>query len=591
MIYNLKLSVSSLNYLGCCACIAKSRACRPEAPDFDTPVWYSTRCTCNAHEFWIFFTENKSSAGIRKRLDIAKKQQPWQGLTPKTKRNSRHQRKITPVGVLPTAATPTVAAIVLDRMPRRNASERDWKEVSRQQQHGEIRNGVMSHMLCFPFTVLTGATQRQRKKSKFLPVFLCNLPKNFALIHVFFAFTRCRLREAKESGKRLQELARKLVPPAVNVGPQASVGGLDDTASVMQENKVKTEQIDSLNAQILVLQNRNKDLSEGGPRKKARTVVSDSAVGALLRDTFKEKVWRTIKFISSEKQLNLLTVFTLKKANLQGKFTSSGQVTHEGAAFIENYCWTVNKILNDHRSYAQNAMKDVCIAWLKDNDKKTLPKNEEFMKIITRDKKVDKDLFCWWWDQYMPRAAGSQRVWNKKIKYFGTISEHAPPGNPKDVYITPSTEAWGLLLIMNCRDRWPKLMELKNNTSNRITYTKSAASKTKAGITLVNVNDDPGFLGKYTKSDAGQKKFGGWSAEGLQLYKELVAKNKEARQKPTTKALEAEILEMLRTENDIQGDNWEEHKKLLAGETPETEAMEEIDGLFDTDELGDIEAV
>ena len=190
MIYNLKISVSSLNYLGCCACIAKSRACRPEAPDFDTPVWYSTRCTCNAHEFWIFFTENKSSAGIRKRLDIAKKQQPWQGLTPKTKRNSRHQRKITPVGVLPTAATPTVAAIVLDRMPRRNASERERKEVSRQQQHGEIRNGVMSHMLCFPFTVLTGATQRQRKKVSFCPFFCVTNPKTlpsytfFLLLHV-----------------------------------------------------------------------------------------------------------------------------------------------------------------------------------------------------------------------------------------------------------------------------------------------------------------------------------------------------------------------------------------------------------------------
>ena len=86
MIYNLKLSVSSLNYLGWCACIAKSRACRPEAPDFDTPVWYSTRCTCNAPEFWIFFTENKSSAGIRKRLDIAKKTATMARTHPKDKK-------------------------------------------------------------------------------------------------------------------------------------------------------------------------------------------------------------------------------------------------------------------------------------------------------------------------------------------------------------------------------------------------------------------------------------------------------------------------------------------------------------------------
>ena len=79
----------------------------------------------------------------------------------------------------------------------------------------------------------------------------------------------------------------------------------------------------------------------------------------------------------------------------------------------------INKILNDYCSYCQMAMKDVCMAYMKNNNLKELPANAEFMKIITCAKDMDKELFAWWWDEYMPKAAGSSKVWNKKIKYFG----------------------------------------------------------------------------------------------------------------------------------------------------------------------------
>jgi hypothetical protein len=236
-------------------------------------------------------------------------------------------------------------------------------------------------------------------------------------------------------------------------------------------------------------------------------------------------------------------------------------------------------------------MKDVCIAWMRDNNKTALPSNDKFLKILTRDPKVDKDLFVWYWDQYLPKVAGTSKAWNKKIKYFGLISLHHPPDNPKNVYITPSTEAWAVLLIMNCRDRWPKQKELKEQNSARITYVKSATSTARAGATHVNITDHPDFVGKYTKADAGQKKFGGWSSDGLILYKELMEKNKDARKLPKSIALEKEILELLRKKHKIEGNNWEEFTQKKAGETTDILATEEVAGLFDPTQIDDVVAL
>ena len=61
----------------------------------------------------------------------------------------------------------------------------------------------------------------------------------------------------------------------------------------------------------------------------------------------------------------------------------------------------------------------------------------------------------------------------------------------------------------------------------------------------------PGFQGNYTRNNAGQKKFGHWSGEGLKKYAELLAMNKEARAKPSMVALEKEILEKVHKNNHI----------------------------------------
>jgi len=329
-------------------------------------------------------------------------------------------------------------------------------------------------------------------------------------LHVILLFYRASPQEIRASASLQSKLAAKL-PPSVVYKTPGGLGDFDDYASVMTENRHKADQIDDLQAKLMQAKGTIQELAGAPASKKARLSKAYDATHVLVRDTVKEKVWRVVKFISSEKQMAQLAVLTLKKTEFLGKFDSTGKPTYDGAKWLENNAIVVNRMLNDHRSYCQTAMKEVCITWMKDNNKKKLPSNTEFMKILNRDPGVDKKLFAWWWDSYMAKAAGSSKIWNKKNKYFGLLSTHAPPGSPKEVYITPSTEAWGLLLIENCRERWPKLMAIKEKNSARITYTKSTPSATKAGTHHINMSTDPLFLGTYTNTDSGQRRFGGWS--------------------------------------------------------------------------------
>ena len=361
-------------------------------------------------------------------------------------------------------------------------------------------------------------------------------------------------------------------------------------SSVIEDNDAKQKQIDELNAMLLLEQAKNAKKTTGNAAKRPKKDV-DSATSILLRETIKEKVWREVKFVSSTKQMTALAQATCKLSGLEGKFTDDGKLTPEGADWVRTYEGTINKMLNDHRSYCQTAMKDVCTKMMKDYKLKELPTNEEFLKIIRRDEDVDMVLFEWWWDEYMPKACGSAKVWNKLTKYFGLMRSHHPPACNNKVYITPSTEAWGMLLIENCRDRWPKLMKLKEKNGDRIVYYTKAAPENKPGVQYVNVKEDQDFVGKYTDTESGQIQFGGWSNDGLKRYKELRQLNQQARDLPTTKNLENEILETLRKKHGITAHNWEDHKKNTKTGSEKKKAPEEVEDLFDISEIAGIEEV
>lgn len=127
-----------------------------------------------------------------------------------------------------------------------------------------------------------------------------------------------------------------------------------------------------------------------------------------------------------------------------------------------------------------------------------------------------KALVIWYYDRFLPVVAGH--------KYFGDKMklQHIPGDlvdifDKKRVLIPITTEAFGILNVDNCYDRWVNTCEWKKDDPKRKIPKKGA--------------DAAQFAAKYTDSKVGQVKFGGWSPDAYTKFQELIDTIQEARKK------------------------------------------------------------
>ena len=170
--------------------------------------------------------------------------------------------------------------------------------------------------------------------------------------------------------------------------------------------------------------------------------------------------------------------------------------------------------------------------------------------------------------------------WTPKIRCFNTISD-AIRQNTEIPLISPSDEAFAVLVVANCIDRWTQSQEDDEDDTAR------AQDETKPKKAPVN--------GRYTRVDAGQVKYGGWTKEGLIHYNELLKLNRDARASPRCAVVEEKCMQMLRKKHKITGNNWQEHanrKKRKKGyveepvqDGPEEEVLADVEMIMsDTEE-------
>ena len=238
-------------------------------------------------------------------------------------------------------------------------------------------------------------------------------------------------------------------------------------------------------------------------------------------------------------------------------------------------------------------MKEVWIGWMEAKKTESLPTPAAIQKTLSRDPSMNKTLFTFWWDKYLPKAIGNNKHWNKEVRYFGRLMDHAPPGDPDKLRVTPSDEAWAALVIENCRTRWPAHMKEKETNRNKIVYGKQPATGARDDVNYIDLAERPEFKGTCTDSTNGQKKCGGWSNEGLQKCVALMALVNVGRAKPTTQNLEQEVLTKLKTDKGITAASWEEHLRSKNPRRADSAPVEEVAGLMDGDEfeLFEMEAV
>ena len=147
-----------------------------------------------------------------------------------------------------------------------------------------------------------------------------------------------------------------------------------------------------------------------------------------------------------------------------------------------------------------------------------------------------RKLFQWYWEELLAKVTGKGR-WGQGIRCHGTISEHTyPDGRGKCV--SSSDEAMVLLCLENGEQRFRYCLECE-----------TGEKKTKVDAY------HPRYQTRWSSSNSGQNKCGGWSETGRARFTNLCKKISSAKKKPHVKALEIYTLRNVQAGKKIKSAN------------------------------------
>lgn len=119
----------------------------------------------------------------------------------------------------------------------------------------------------------------------------------------------------------------------------------------------------------------------------------------------------------------------------------------------------------------------------------------------------DRALFLWYYDQYLPAVAGKD-YWGTKIRWYNLPTDLMKVGGEQKVILTVTSEAFGLLIYENCREKWMKIFDAKKKDSDfEIPRSKDEGAEE--------------YYAKWSDANAGNVKFGGWAEEAFDRFDAL----------------------------------------------------------------------
>jgi len=295
----------------------------------------------------------------------------------------------------------------------------------------------------------------------------------------------------------------------------------------------------------------------------------------------REKIWPWYKFFPESSEMTMEPV-VMKKIfkNMDPPFQGSSQEKHQ---YISDHTNVSAAMFNAMKNYIISRLKDTVQAYWNHN-KQTMPDLDLLLACGDRSIVLDfparqheqkfKNMnhFRFYWDKLLPNATAPKvDSWDIEVRYYNTLS-------PKNKGITPADEAFLCLCIKNYWQRWEKMFQLKRLHPECQVVTKASKPQQlleSAGTTPNPVAEDPEFhvdqlekkvylwgkyRGKYTISNSGSNRSGGWSAEGKEEYMRLWMAVKKGRGAEGTLAKEKVILDSLRQFHGIVAANAENHR-------------------------------
>jgi hypothetical protein len=316
--------------------------------------------------------------------------------------------------------------------------------------------------------------------------------------------------------------------------------------------KVKSEDYAELNHKY---QQKLSQLT--GKRKRINANDQNKELMDLIETHCKGLVFSKCKFVNSADQEENLAKLVLHYGNIPEEHRKDKQ------QFIRAYSGHMKKVIFERRSYVQTEIRKV---FLKSYEKKCFhpfPTVEQLKKCLTRDIETDQEyeIFVFYCEEILGKMVGASE-WQPKIRCFTTISDAIRQGTKKVPLISPGDEAFAVLLVDNCLERWTQ--EARKEAGHPTNPTNEPKTKKK--------NMD----GKYTSSNGGQQTYGGWNTKGLVMFNELTALSEAARATDKCREVEDMCLQIMRNKNKITAKTWEEQCKGRSKKKPRDDETDEI---------------
>lgn len=338
------------------------------------------------------------------------------------------------------------------------------------------------------------------------------------------------------------------------------------------------QQIADLQAQLAASQQAH--VARGATASKKKRERSDE-MEKLIAKTVKDVTWRTVKYVTSDKQEQQLAIMVLDNLGLDEYLGNDAETQARRQVWLSVYASYCTQELNKTRSYVISRLKEAAFEYMDAHDGK-LPSPAQIISCGKRVVTVPamRTLFEWYVDKYLVRAAGNTTHWNENKRLFEIISECHFPGEPTKYYITASTEAFACIVFDGYSLVWKNQWQLKKDNKKA----KIPVPRRKKGVVLTA--QQKSLRSKYTDMDNGQTRFGGWNTEAIRKFTQLKDLIKEARALEPNLDVERDCMASLKVEHGLEEEETLEEylsKKKKSKKTSSAPVVEEIDCFGDED--------
>lgn len=351
-------------------------------------------------------------------------------------------------------------------------------------------------------------------------------------------------------------------------------------------------------ARILYLTQRNAQLVQEvvaeKQRKRGKKGKQVKEMKDLIYQTVKNTAWRTTKFVTSQAQEVRLANLVFDNLGME-EYADVNDPTlparrETWMETYQEYCLTC---LNSVRTYIIGQMKKVCFAYMDDHNGNMPVLDDVFdctrrtcnlTRSIWTEGTADEDtLVRWYFDELLPRTTGNTNHWSESKRFFTPCSECTmvePPFAGK-LYLTPSTEAFALIVMDGYRVVWQKQFKQKREEGRN---SKIKTPRVKAGMELSA--DDKEWRCKYTDMDNGQSRYGGWNTEGITKFARHLKGIKESRAMARNVTAETRIMVAIRGYHGVTQTNLRDYDLSRKKRQRDSTAVqrEPIETCFDDDE-------